>query len=139
MHELVQVMETLKDLFDCLLPDHTPIPPYHPAFLSLSITRLPTPSVFMPVKSVEESSLPNKDSLIKQQFVVIFSTGFLSRQTLQHIPESTFGFCGSFVWVAYEILPIVHILHQRTWLEQRRFSEAFDSASTELIPALANK
>lgn len=64
------------------------------------------------MKSVEESSLPNEVLLIKQQFVVIFSTSFLSRQTLQHIPESTFGFCGSFVWVAYEILPVVHILHQ---------------------------
>lgn len=64
------------------------------------------------MKSVEESLLPNEVLLIKQQFVVIFSTGFLSRQTLQRIPESTFVFCGSFVWVAYEILPVVHILHQ---------------------------
>lgn len=112
MHELVQVMKTLKNLLDCLLPDHTPIPPCHPAFLTLSFTRLPTPSVFMPMKSVEESFLPKEVLLIKRQFVVIFSTGFLTRQTLQHIPESTFGFCGSFVWVAYEILPVVYILHQ---------------------------
>lgn len=61
--------------------------------------------------SVEESFLPNEVLLIKQQFVVIFITGSLSRQTLQCIPESTFGFCGSFVRVAYEILPVVLILH----------------------------
>lgn len=52
VHELVQVMKTLKDLLACLLPDHTPIPPRLP---HLSITRLPTLSVFMPMKSVEES------------------------------------------------------------------------------------
>lgn len=62
------------------------------------------------MKSLEESFLPNEVLLIKQQFVVIFSKGSLSRQTLQCIPESTFGFCGSSVWVAYEILPVVHIL-----------------------------
>lgn len=68
------------------------------------------------MKSVEESFLPNEVLFIKQQFVFIFSTGFLTRQTLQCISESTFGFCGSFVWVAYEILPVVHILHRgQSW------------------------
>lgn len=82
MHQLVQVLKILKDLLVYLLPDNTPIPPCYPTFLALSIARLPTPSVFMPMKSVEESFLPNEVLLIKQQFVVIFSTGFLTEQTL---------------------------------------------------------
>lgn len=65
----------------------------------------------MPMKLVEESFLPNEVLLIKQQFVIIFSTGFLTEQTLQRIPESICGFCGSFMSVAYEILPVARVLH----------------------------
>lgn len=62
------------------------------------------------MKLVEKSFLMNEVSLIKQQFVVMFRTGFRTEQTLQRDAESTCGFCGSFPLAAHEILPVAHVL-----------------------------
>lgn len=90
---IVQVLKILENVFNAKLrlftPNHTP------TVLTIYITRLPTPWVFMPMKLVKQPFLPNEISLIKRHFVVIFITSFLNEQTPPCVPESTCDFCWS--------------------------------------------